>query len=62
MLLWFFFNYLYYVASIYVMYLCSIFSQGIHNKNDPNKGSGAVRTCNLEHLHAFQIIKSRHTQ
>jgi len=32
------------VASIYVMYLCSIFFQGIRNENNPNKGSGAVQT------------------
>jgi len=45
MLLWFFLTvYLSYVASIYVMYLCSIIFQGIRNENDPNKGSGAVRT------------------
>jgi len=33
-----------YVAFIYVMYLCSIFFQGIRNENDPNKGSDAVQT------------------
>jgi len=36
--------YLSYVASIYVMYLCSIIFQGIRNENDLIKGSGAVRT------------------
>jgi len=45
LLLWFFLTVnLSYVASTYVIYLCSIFFQGIHNENDPNKGSGAVRT------------------
>jgi len=44
LLLWFFLTvYLSYVASIYVMYLCSIIFQGIRNENDPKKGSGAVR-------------------
>ena len=36
--------YLSYVASIYVMYLCSIIFQDIRNKNDANKGSGAIQT------------------
>jgi len=45
MLLWFLLTvYLSCVASIYVMYLCSIIFQGIRNENGPNKGSGAVRT------------------
>jgi len=45
LLLWFFLTvYLSYVASIYVMYLCSIIFQGIRNENDPNKGSGAIQT------------------
>jgi len=35
--------YLSYVASIYVMYLCSIIFQGIHNENDQYKRSDAVR-------------------
>jgi len=43
MLLWFSLTfYLSYVASIYVMYFCSIFFQTIRHENDPNKGFDAV--------------------
>jgi len=35
--------YLSYVASIYVMYLCSIFFQAIRHENAPNTGSDGVQ-------------------
>jgi len=44
MLVWFSLTfYLSYVASIYGMYLYSIFFQAIRHENDPNKGYDAVR-------------------
>jgi len=36
--------YLSYVASIYVMYRCSIIFQGICNENDPNKEFGVLQS------------------
>jgi len=64
LLLTFFFNvYLSYVASIYVMYLYSIFfPRQSQRKRSKQKGLVQFRLYNPDHLHAFRIIKSGNPQ
>jgi len=63
MLLWFSLTfYLSYVASIYVMYLCSIFSKPFSTKTIQIKGLIRSELYNSDKLHAFRNIKSRTPQ
>ena len=62
LLLWFFLTVnLYYAASIYVMYLCSIFFKAFATQTIQIKGLMQFGLYNPEHLHAFRIIKSAHS-